>query len=81
MMIITVSKARENFADIINKSAYRNERISLTKNGNRIAAIISDDDLKMLEAFEDIIDEKEAKRILSQDKRFLYKSVREELDL
>jgi prevent-host-death family protein len=40
----------------VNRAAYRQERVLLTRHGKPIAAIISTDDLELLEALEDKAD-------------------------
>ena len=47
---IPFSLARGCLTEIVNKAAYANERIILTRKGKKIAAIISLEDLKILES-------------------------------
>ena len=51
--MIPVSQAREQLADLVNRAAYRRERITLGRRGKKIAAIVSAEDLELLEALED----------------------------
>ena len=51
-----VSEARGEFSALVNRAAYRQERVLLTRHGKPIAAIISTDDLELLEALEDKAD-------------------------
>ena len=53
---LPTSKAREQFADILNEVAYKGERVLLHRRGKNIAAVISADDLTLLEALEDRMD-------------------------
>ena len=53
---LPTSKAREQFADILNEVAYKGERVLLHRRGKNIAAVISADDLALLEALEDRMD-------------------------
>jgi len=48
-----VSEARGEFAELVNRAAYRHERVLLTRHGKAVAAIIPTDDLELLEALED----------------------------
>jgi prevent-host-death family protein len=48
-----VSEARGEFSDLVNRAAYRHERVLLTRHGKPIAAIISKEDLEYFEALED----------------------------
>jgi len=54
--MIPVSEAREQLADLVNRVAYRRERITLGRRGKKIAAIVSAEDLDLLEALEDAAD-------------------------
>ncbi len=53
MVRIATSKARQDLSDILNRAAYQGERIVLNRNGKDVAAIVSLDDLRKLEALED----------------------------
>lgn len=48
MLKMTTVEARENFSDLINKAAYGNERVILTRRGKALAAIIPLEDLDLL---------------------------------
>jgi prevent-host-death family protein len=54
--VISVTKARENLADILGEVRYAHKRIKLTSNGKGVGAIIPLEDLELLEAIEDKID-------------------------
>lgn len=56
MTRLSVSKAREEFPEIVNRAAYGNERTIVSRRGKDLAAVISIDDLRLLEllAQEDI---------------------------
>lgn len=62
---ITTADARKNFADIVNKVAYSKEPIVLTRRGKEIAALISMDELELLQQIEDHIDIEDAKIALA----------------
>lgn len=51
-----ISEARGEFSALVNRAAYRQERVLLTRHGKPIAAIISTEDLELLEALEDKAD-------------------------
>ena len=63
---ITTADARKNFADIVNKVAYSKEPIVLTRRGQEIAALISIDELELLQQIEDHIDIEDAKKALAE---------------
>ena len=48
MIQMTTVEARENFSDLINKAAYGNERVILTRRGKALAAVIPLNDLDTL---------------------------------
>lgn len=63
---ITTADARKNFADIVNKVAYGKEPVILTRRGQEIAALISIDELELLQKIEDHIDIEDAKKALEE---------------
>jgi antitoxin Phd len=67
-MITTISTAdaRKKFADIVNKVAYGKESIVLTRRGQEIAALISIEELELLQQIEDYIDIEDAKKALAE---------------
>lgn len=78
-----VSDAREHLGDVVDRARYTQERVVLTKRGREVGAIISIDDLKLLEMLEDQLDIKEARLALeeSQGERVSYDEVRKKLGL
>ena len=63
---ISTAEARKNFADIVNKVAYGKEPVVLTRRGQKIAALVSIDELELLQQIEDYIDIEEAKKALAE---------------
>jgi prevent-host-death family protein len=49
MTRLNVSKAREEFPEIVNRAAYGKERTILSRCGKDLAAVIPIDDLRLLE--------------------------------
>ena len=66
MSKIAVIDARKDLAGVLNRAAYGKERVVLTRRGKEVAAIVSMDDLNMLEAIEDHMDVRESERILAR---------------
>ncbi len=66
---LNASEAREGFADLLNRVAYRGERIVLHRRGKDVAAIVSVEDLELLERLEDERDLKAAKAALREAKK------------
>ncbi len=60
-----VSEARGEFSELVNRAAYRHERVMLTRHGKPIAAIISREDLEYFEALEDRDDLEAARAALA----------------
>jgi prevent-host-death family protein len=77
-----VSKARGQFAELINQVAYRGQRVALKRRGKTVAAIVPAEDLAALEALEDRMDIEAAKKALAEsNERIPYGKVRKELGL
>jgi prevent-host-death family protein len=66
---ISAEEARNQFSEIVNKAAYGHERTVVTRRGKRVAAIVSIEDLELLEAIldeiEDRADAEYCRRVLS----------------
>ncbi|HIJ89299.1 MAG: type II toxin-antitoxin system Phd/YefM family antitoxin [Desulfobulbaceae bacterium] len=67
-MTITISaaEARKNFSDIINKVIYGKEPVILTRRGQGVAALVSMEELKLLQQIEDYIDIEDAYKALAE---------------
>lgn len=61
-MNISITKVRNNLATAVNRAAYAGERVVLERRGKPVAAIVSVDDLKLLERLEDEADVRAARR-------------------
>ena len=82
MTRLTASKARQEFADTINRVVYGGERIVLHRRGKDLVAVVPLSDLAALEKLEDRLDVEAAKRALAEsDERIPYEPVRRELGL
>ena len=69
MTKIPVSEAREDLSEIINQVSYGGERIVLQRRGKDVVAVISIDDLNLLEALEDRVDLDAARKALKEAER------------
>ena len=78
---LTASRARDAFADTLNRVAYRGERIVLRRRGKPLAAVIPLSDLAFLEELEDRIDLDLAKKALKSGKPIPYEEARRKLGL
>ena len=63
---ITIAEARKKLAEIINKVAYGKETVVLTRRGEKIAALISMEELELLQLVEDYMDIEDAKKALAE---------------
>lgn len=62
MSRLPTSEARRDLASVVNRVAYGEERIVLHRRGKDVVAIISMDDLELLERLEDRMDLRAARR-------------------
>ena len=62
---VSTAEARKKFADIVNQVAYGKEPIVLTRRGQGIAALISMEELELLQQIEDHLDIEDAKKALA----------------
>ena len=65
MTALSTVKARENFSDLVNRSAYGKERVVLTRRGKGVAAVVPIEDLNLLEAIEDRLDLEDIEKALA----------------
>lgn len=65
-MTIAIKDFRDDMADPINRAAYGGERVVITRRGEGIVALVSMEDLALLEKLEDEIDIKEARKALRE---------------
>ena len=62
---VTVTEARDDFAELVNRVAYAHERVRVVRRGRELAAIVPMADIELLEALEDEIDLAAAREALS----------------
>jgi prevent-host-death family protein len=63
---VTTAEARKKLAEIVNKVAYGKEPVVLTRRGEEIAALISMEELELLQLIEDRIDIEDARKALEE---------------
>ncbi|WP_437228005.1 type II toxin-antitoxin system prevent-host-death family antitoxin [Planctomicrobium sp. SH661] len=61
-MQLGIAEIRNNMADALNRVLYQGERIILERRGKGVAAIVSIEDLELLEQLEDEIDLKAVRK-------------------
>ncbi len=62
---ITVSEARQDFADVVNRVAYGKERVTVVRRGRDLVAIVPMSDVLLLETIEDELDLAAAREALA----------------
>lgn len=80
MNVISMTQARAHFAKIINKVSYKKARIKLKRQGEPLAAIVSLEDLQLLEEFEDKLDILAAKKEMKEIKKKGTKPLRQVIE-
>jgi prevent-host-death family protein len=66
---VNTVNARAQFSEIINRAAFGKERVTLTRRGKEIVAVVPIEDVKLLEALEDKIDLEEVRAALAEAKK------------
>ncbi len=62
---VSVSEARETFAELVNRAAYGRERVRVVRRGRPVAAIVPIEDVELLERLEDEVDLQAARDALA----------------
>jgi prevent-host-death family protein len=62
---VGVSEARQGFAELVNRAAYRGDRVRIVRHGKPVAALIPIEDLDWLERLEDGMDLQAARDTLA----------------
>ncbi len=80
---ITTAEARKNLAEIVNNVAYGKDTVILTRRGKALAALVSIDDLKLLQQLIDEQDIKDAWKIKTEEtgENIKLSDLKKELDL
>ncbi|MGD1974715.1 MAG: type II toxin-antitoxin system Phd/YefM family antitoxin [Desulfobacterales bacterium] len=79
---ISAADARKKFANIINRVAYGKESFVLTRRGEALAAIVSMEDLKLLQEVEEQMDIDDALKARNEPgENISWEKLREELEL
>jgi prevent-host-death family protein len=82
MSEMPISEARDHLGDIVSRAEHAHERTILTRHGKPVAAVISLDDLREVEAAEDEADLAAAREALeSREPRVPHRDVLKELGI
>ena len=66
MATMTVAEAKNRFSDVLRRAEYGGERVIVERHGKPVAAIVSTDDLRRLEAADDAADLRDAQVALTE---------------
>ena len=66
MTTLSIAEARNNLADAINRVSYGGERVIFARRGKPIAALVSPEDLALLQRLEDAEDLRDAGKVLKE---------------
>ncbi len=87
MTSMSVVEARKDFAEVINKAVYAHERTVITRHEQPVAAVISIDEMRLLDAlmerYEDERDVADATSALceAREDRVAWDAIKREFDL
>jgi prevent-host-death family protein len=80
---ISVTDARDDFAELVNRVAYGKDRVIVSRRGRKLAAIVPVSDVALLELLDDELDLMAARAALADpanSEALDWKDVRGELD-
>ena len=66
MTALNITEARQKLASLMDRVEHHGERIALRRHGREVGALVSADDLRLLEILEDQFDIEEAVRLLGE---------------
>ena len=81
MTRLSASAVREDFAETLNRVAYRGERIVLDRRGKSVAALVPLEDLELLRRIEDLLDNEAATDARKEQGRVPWPTLKRELNL
>jgi prevent-host-death family protein len=81
MTVLTMTAARADLTHIANQVAYGGERVCIEKNGKPVVALVSVEDMRLLEQLEDQMDLELAQKALKAGKFISFDKLKKELEL
>jgi len=79
--LVSASKARNEFAEIINRVAYGGETVLVHRRKKPVAAIIPIDDPELLDRIEDELDIRAARRARKEKRSIPWEKIKKDLGL
>ena len=81
MSVLSITQAREHLGDCANQIAYKGERICVERNGKPAFAMVTVEDMELLETIEDKIDIDAAREALRRNDFVAWKKAKKQLGL
>jgi prevent-host-death family protein len=81
MTVLSMTEAREHLSDYADRVAFKGERIYVKRNGRPVFAMVSVEDMRLLEAIEDKIDIEDAEKALRRNEFTSWKQAKKKLGL
>ncbi|MGA3326319.1 MAG: type II toxin-antitoxin system prevent-host-death family antitoxin [Terriglobia bacterium] len=79
---LSASQTRAAFAEALNRARFAGERTLIRRHGKDVAAVVSAEDLRILEALEDRRDLEEARHIMKKPGRLVsWEKIKNDLGL
>lgn len=79
---ISAADARKNLAHVVNRVAFGKETFILTRRGEALAALVSVEDLKLLQEIEERMDVDDAWKVRSEsEEKIAWEDLKKELEL
>lgn len=79
---VSARNVRAELAEAINRAAIGGERTVIRRNGKEVAAVVSVEDLRTLEALEDRLDLEDARQIMKKPGRLIpWEKIKSDLGL
>ena len=81
MIRLAASKAREEFANTLDRVAHRGERVVLHRRGKEVAALVPMADLELIRRIEDKLDNEAADKALKEHGTIPWEKLKADLGL
>lgn len=78
---LSVTRVRQELADVLSRVAYAGDRIEIDRHGKTIAVLVSPEDARLLERLEDYLDVEAAKDALDEPGSIPWEKVKKDLGL
>ena len=69
MTTVTAKQLKETSAEVLSRVQYGNERVTVTRHGKEVAAVVSIEDARLLERIEDVLDVHDALAAIEEAER------------